>query len=208
MRRTKEDAEVTRQLILDAALSVFSRQGFAQTRLEEIAQEANVTRGAIYHHFGGKAELYNALLEERFARANRIWQDALAEGGTPVEMLRRMAIRVLHHLEDDPDFRAVQEMVIFKTTAVPELSAGLEAKRTGTRAYIDYLAQLIEQGIDQGEFRAGLNPRDTALALLGLINGVSTSWLLDQELFSLRTRAESIVDTFLRGVLSQSGQPH
>lgn len=203
MRRTKEDAEATRQLVLSAALAIFSQRGYAQTRLEEIAQKANLTRGAIYHHFGGKADLYNALLAERFAEANRVWQDAIAEGGTPVEILRRMAIRVLQNLEEDPDFRAVQEMVIFKTTGVPELSDGLEAKRAGIRAYVEYLTQLVEQGIEQGEIRAELSPRDTALALLGLINGVSTTWLLDQGLFSLRARAETIVDTFLYGIVSE-----
>ena len=73
MRRTKEDAALTRETVLDAALAVFSRQGYAATTLDHIAQEAGVTRGAIYWHFGGKAELYNALVEERFARAFAGW---------------------------------------------------------------------------------------------------------------------------------------
>ena len=62
MRRTKEEAEQTRQDLLDAALTVFSQKGYTATRLEDVARAAGVTRGAIYHHFGSKAELYSALI--------------------------------------------------------------------------------------------------------------------------------------------------
>ena len=62
MKRTAEEAEQTRQELLDAALAIFSRTGFEAARLEDIAKTAGVTRGAVYHHFGGKPELYLALL--------------------------------------------------------------------------------------------------------------------------------------------------
>src|SRR5687768_7926109 len=57
VRRTKEDAAATRAAVLDASLRVFSRKGYAATRLEEVAAEAGVTRGAVYWHFADKAEL-------------------------------------------------------------------------------------------------------------------------------------------------------
>jgi TetR/AcrR family acrAB operon transcriptional repressor len=52
MRRTKEEAEITKQNLLQAALEVFSRMGYSATRVEDIARQADVTTGAIYHHFG------------------------------------------------------------------------------------------------------------------------------------------------------------
>src|SRR5262245_54937947 len=151
MRRTKEEAEVTRQRLLDAALSVFSKQGYDATRLEDIAEAAEVTRGAIYHHFGGKVELYNALIQERFARANQVIQDVMAEDGTPLQILRRLMIRSLEYLEEDADYRAVQELVSFKTTVLPELEEGIRMKNEGTNAFIGYLAQMVAQGIEAGE---------------------------------------------------------
>jgi TetR/AcrR family acrAB operon transcriptional repressor len=200
MRKTKEEAEVTRNSLLDAALAVFSKQGYEATRLEDIADEAGVTRGAIYHHFGGKVELFNALLEERFARANRVVEQVIEEGGTPLQILRRLMVRSLQYLEEDPDYRAVQEMVSFKTAMIPEMEEGLQKKKTGQRAYLDFLASLVEQGVDAGEIRPGTNPRDAALAALGVMNGVSLLWMFDQTLFSLRARAENIVDIFLKGI--------
>jgi len=62
MKRTQEEAAKTRQDLLDAALQVFSQQGYQAARLQDIAKAAGVTRGAIYHHFGSKAELFNTLM--------------------------------------------------------------------------------------------------------------------------------------------------
>jgi TetR/AcrR family acrAB operon transcriptional repressor len=200
MRRTKEETEVTRNTLLDAALTVFSRQGYADTRLEDIAQAAGVTRGAIYHHFGGKVELYNALVAERFARANRVWEEAIQQGGTPLQRLRRMMVRSLQYLEEDPEYRAVQELVTFKTGHVAELADGLRKKQEGTRRLLEYLTNLIEQGRAAGEIRPEVSSHDAALAVLGLLNGVSLVWLIDPNLFSLRAQAERIVDSYLKGV--------
>lgn len=200
MRRTKEEAEVTRNLLLDAALAVFSRQGYADTRLDDIAQEAGVTRGAIYHHFGGKVELYRALVQERFARANRVWEEAIQQGGTPLQLLRRIMVRSLQYLEEDGDYRSVQELIIFKTGHVAELAEDMLKKQEATRQLVEYFTRVIEQGIDAGELRPGLNPRDAALAAIGLLNGVSLIWLLDPKLFSLRARAENIIESYLKGI--------
>lgn len=200
MRRTKEDAETTRQLLLDAALRVFSKQGFAQTRLEDIAHEANVTRGAIYHHFGGKAEIYNSLIATRFGQASQLLHEIMAQQTSPLTTLRNMAISMLHLLADDPEYRAVQEMVIFKTPITPDLAEGLAHKIQATRSLIDYLSGLIQQGIEQGEVNAQIDPTSAALAFIGLVNGVSTLWLLDQELFTLHTQAAVIIETYIHGL--------
>ena len=63
VRRTKEDAQETRNRILDTAVEVFNRQGVAQTSLNDIARETGVTRGAIYWHFANKVDLFNAMIE-------------------------------------------------------------------------------------------------------------------------------------------------
>lgn len=76
MKRTKEEAEQTRQDLLNAALTILNRKGFEATRLEDIAQEAGVTRAAIYHHFGGKVELFFALLNDASAQSNKAIQQA------------------------------------------------------------------------------------------------------------------------------------
>jgi TetR/AcrR family transcriptional regulator, acrAB operon repressor len=204
MRKTKEEAEITRQKLLDAALKVFSRQGYADTRLEDIAQEANVTRGAIYHHFGGKVEVYDALVNERFARTRQALEAILAQGKPPLETLRLLMLGSLQLLEEDRDYRVVQELVLFKTAFVPELEKGMQAKIEQTQAFIATLSGLIQAGKDSGEIRTDVQPLDAAIAMIGLINGVSTTWLLNRQAFALKERADAIVDSLLHGLATHA----
>lgn len=200
MRRTKEEAEVTRQHLLKAALAVFSRKGYADTRLEDIAEEAEVTRGAIYHHFGGKAELYNEMVAVGSQRVMPVIQGALDEGGSPLEILRRVFIRTLEYAEEDADFRAMQEIVLFKTAVTVELAEGVQKKIEGTRGMIHFLTQMIQEGVETGEVRGDIDPQDAAIAFVASQNGLLTLWLLDPQLFSLKERAEGQANILMRGL--------
>jgi TetR/AcrR family acrAB operon transcriptional repressor len=203
MRRTKEEADITRQKLLKAALVVFSRQGYADTRLEDIAEEAGVTRGAIYHHFGSKAELYNALAKESSEKVMPVINEALVEGGTALEILKRVLVRTLVYVETDPEFRAINELVLFKTGVTPEMADGMKKKIEGTRQMVNFVAQTIEQGIRVGDIRRDIEAKDAAITFLALQNGLLTFWLLDPDQFSLEERAESMADIFIRGIAAE-----
>lgn len=200
MRRTKEDAELTRQNLLSIALGVFSRHGYAETRLEDIAVEANVTRGAIYHHFGSKAELYNAMITEYSGRALSVVENAISAGGSSLDILRRVFVDLLIYAHDDPEFRAANELVLFKTGTTPELQGGIQQKIAGNRKTVDFFAKKIQAGIDAGEIRSDIDPRDAAISLMALNNGLLSLWLLDPNLFKLKQRAESMADIFIQGI--------
>jgi len=202
MRRTKEEAEVTKQNLLDAGLEVFSRKGYAATRVEDIARQADVTIGAIYHHFGGKSDLYIALVKKGDAKTNRIAQQAIEEGGTPVTILRRLLIQLFQFIEEDQEYRAVFELFMNKTETVPELAVISEQSLAGRRQLTHYFANLIKQAVELGEFRSSFSPKDAALALLGFMNGMALIWVQDQEHFSIKERAENIVDLFLAGMIA------
>src|SRR5262245_27004238 len=166
MRRTKEEAEQTRRALLDAGLRVFGRQGYAATTLEDIAREAAVTRGAIYWHFGGKAELYQALVQERIGPANALLGQILATDQPPLVILRLLVMRSLEYLEEDADYRAVLELTLFKSEATPELTAGVAAKAQATRALRESLANLVRAGITAGTIRPEVQPDAAALAAI------------------------------------------
>ena len=204
MRRTKEEAAATRKQLLEAALQVFSRNGYAGTTLDDIAREAGVTRGAIYWHFSNKADLYNTLVGEVSSRVVPLVEQATEGGGTVLEILRRMFIHLLAYMEEDDEFRAVQELVLFKTAVTPEMAEGMQKKVAGTRAMLDRLTYAIQEGIQNGEIRADLDPRDGALAMLGFQNGLTTAWLLDPGLFSIKQRAEAMADIYIAGIASKN----
>jgi TetR/AcrR family transcriptional regulator, acrAB operon repressor len=202
VRRTKEEAAVTRAALLKAALAVFSRQGYASTRLEDIAEEAGVTRGAIYHHFGSKPDLYTEMVVEYSKPLNRIVEDALAISGTTTELLRRIFVDMCAAMEDDAELRAIQEISTTKTEMTPELAEGIYTKMNSIEQQVSYLTEGIAEGIAKGEFRTQIDPEDAARAYFSYLNGYMLLWLLDQSSFSIKARAPQMIDIFLRGLLS------
>src|SRR5579885_1964873 len=114
-RKTKAEAAATRQALLDAALKVFSQKGYAAARLEDVAEQAGVTRGAIYWHFKNKADLYNTLVGETLRGIQRVVDRAVGKGGTFLEIQRRVMIYITTLPEVDAAYRAVMELTILKT---------------------------------------------------------------------------------------------
>jgi TetR/AcrR family acrAB operon transcriptional repressor len=204
MRKTKEDAEITREKLLDAGLKVFSKKGYVSTTLDDIAREAGVTRGAVYWHFkNGKPELFEALINERSRGAQEIANAIVAEGGTPLHMLERILVRMMEYLEEDDDFRAVQELTILRTEVVPELEHSMREKFQLQRQSIDSFADLIRQGQEAGEIRPDVDPEIAAIAAIGLMDGVIVMWMMDRSLFSIKAIARPVVETFLKGMMEQ-----
>lgn len=209
MRKTKEEAGVTREKLLDAALKVFSKKGYATTTLDDIAKEAGVTRGAIYWHFkGGKAEIFTEILNKGFGRVNDLVNRLMSEGGRPLEILERIMVRLLQFVEEDDDYRAVQEIMIFKMTDDPDLSLRLEDKKHAQEESVSYIAGLIEQAKEAGEVRQDADPMTVAIAAYGMLNGIVLLWMVERSVtktpqFSLKGQAASFVELFLRSITVQ-----
>ena len=204
MRRTKEEAARTRQDILKSALIVFGEKGYSAATLKQIAAEAGVTRGAIYWHFNNKAELYNTLIESYSARGATIGEEAIADGGSFVDILRRIFVRQLQAVEEDPDLRAIMEIHLFKTGLDPELqTAHLQQIQSG-QALLEGINDAMSMGIAAGELRADIDPLEMARAFLAFQNGLIYLWLLTPDSFSLSSSAESMAEILVGGVMRES----
>ena len=200
MKRTKEEAAVTRATLLKAALSVFSAKGYAAATLDDVAKAAKVTRGAIYWHFKSKADLYNTLIQEFSARGAAVVQQAVAEGGTLIEVLRRVFVRQCALIEEDKEARAVMELALFKTGLNPELQTGRKKQVEAGSALLEGLTGAMQQGIAQGVLRNDLDPADMARAFLAFENGIIQLWLTTPRSFSLKQSAESFADILMGGL--------
>lgn len=200
MKRTKEEAAVTRATLLKAALTLFSTKGYAATSIEDITQAARMTRGALYHHFQSKADLYNTLVEEVSARGADIVQQAVAEGGTFTEILKRVFVRQLAYIEGDKEARAVMELALFKTGSHPELQAGKDKQIKAGKAMLNGIAQAMQIGISSGELRTDISPKEMALSFVAFQNGVIQLWLAAPKTFSLMESAETFADILLHGL--------
>ena len=200
-RRTKAEALVTRDRILDAAERVFSRRGASRPSLEDIAAAAGVTRGAIYWHFRNKADLFAAMLarvtlpmEEMVGRSG---DDALTD---PLGYIRRCMVTVLRKTTDDAQTRRVFEIVCHKCEYVDEM-ARVRDRYVEMRA--DCLGELergVRNAIRRGLLPAGVNARSAAVGLHALVDGLISNWLLEPKYFPLAREAERMVDQYLAGL--------
>ena len=200
MRRTKEEAALTRDAVLKAALPVFSAKGYAATTLEDVAQAAGVTRGAIYWHFKNKADLYATMLDGITAAAGAVAQDAVAEGGDLATVLRRIFVNQLTAIDSDRRLQSLVALSLNRTEQVPELATRRKKQTRAGKATLAELTALMEEGIRAGAFRSDLDPADAARAFLALQNGAIQLWLVTQRGFSLSTSAEGLADILLNGL--------
>jgi AcrR family transcriptional regulator len=196
MRRTKEEAEQTRQDLLVAALTVFSQKGYTATRLEDVAHAAGVTRGAIYHHFGSKAELYGALIEEANQIGNSAIDRAVNEGGTFIEIVSRILVYTFGLLEDDRRFSEV--MALQLTT--PDVEVLSERRYDEAQELVNSISGFFRVIIEQGELRRDLDPVTAARGFLGYQYGLASLWLFNRDAFSIKESAPELAEIFVRGI--------
>jgi TetR/AcrR family acrAB operon transcriptional repressor len=200
MRRTAAEAARTRESLLDAALAVFAERGYTAARLEEIAARAEVTRGAVHHHFPDKAALYTEAVDARWKEVTEpLWAE-LDGPGPPLARVRRFLVAYLSGAERNQRFRLLLEAVTMRAEALPELRAGLTSKAAALAAVSDHLTDLFTEARDAGDLRVGVAPRTAALALLSYTTGVTTTWLLGPDLFSPAAAADDLATIFLEGL--------
>ena len=199
MRRTAEEAAQTREDILAAALREFSQNGYHAANLGRIAKAAGVTRGAVYHHFENKADLYQALLESANLAGGSVLAEAVATGGDALAICEQILVRWFALVEDNQQVRDILRLWMFQSSQVPELAAVEARLLAQSEASLAAIAQYMQFGIDQGSLRADLDPLVAARAFSAFQNGVIQQWLLLADTFSLKEDGPALARAFLWG---------
>ncbi|KAB2962482.1 TetR family transcriptional regulator [Zoogloea sp.] len=175
VRKTKEEAELTRRHIIDAARHVFRDCGVRNSTLEKVAAAAGVTRGAVYWHFRNKTELFFAMREaSTLPFVDRVVFNL--DDRDPLAGIEAALREIFIILEDEPAVREIFEIVSFKCEYVDEFSAMMHC----TDGQLEFLHKLIEayrQAQEKGAVRAGLNAEDLARDTFLFISGLIKHWL-------------------------------
>ena len=206
-RRTKEDALLTRNKLLDAAEYLFQSQGVSRTSLQDIAQRAGATRGAVYWHFTDKADLFNAMiervslpLEAAFFDDENLHPNLSSINVDALAKLRRATVEALDRIVNDAQTRRVFEVATQKVEYVDELRTVRQRHLAIRQSFVSRFEQSIESAAQQDGL---LLPMPAALAARGfhaLIDGLIQNWLLDQKAFDLLDVGQCVMNIYLKGL--------
>ncbi len=161
-----------RRLILDAAVKVFARQGFNQCRVADIADEAGVAYGLVYHYFRSKDAVLDTLFVERWNIMVEVIGQVDQREVPAREKLRAVAGFIVDSYRHDPE---LMKVIIVEVTRAAN-SFGRTHWDDIQRAY-DAIGRIVEGGISSGEFRHAVTPGFSAMSFYGVIEQVLTQWI-------------------------------
>ena len=183
------------QQIIEAAIRVFARKGYYNSRVADIAREAGIAAGTIYLYFKTKDEIVVTLFREGMARFVEAARKAVADEGDPVSKLRRLVRLHFEMLESDP---ALAEVVQEELRQGHKFFRGASAAEVSS--YFALIASVLEEGVAQGSFRAALAVPVATKTLFGAMDQVATSWVLGKRGYRLVDSADTVAEIFLGGV--------
>ena len=163
-----------RRNILDAAITVFARQGFHSTRVSDIADEAGVAYGLVYHYFNSKDEVLNELFSERWSLLLAAIEEADASSESPRSKLAAVAAFIVDSYRHNPELMKVIIVEVtraansFGRTHLPEIR----------RAY-DSITKIVADGQQQGAFRSDIDPAFASMSFYGAIEQLLSGWIFE-----------------------------
>lgn len=198
VRRTKEEAQETRNQIMDAAERAFYERGVARTTLADIAALAGVTRGAIYWHFSNKSDLVQAMLDSLHEPLEEMAKNSESEDEVdPLGWMRKLLIHLFQQVAIDPKTRRINEILFHKIEFTDEMCDMRRQRQIISLDCNERIALTLSNAVRQGQLPADLNPVRGAICLHAYIDGILGQWLLVPDSFSLHDEAERLVDAVI-----------
>jgi len=188
--------------IIQAAAKVFAEKGFYNSRVSEIAKEANVADGTIYLYFKNKDDILISLFEEEFGQIVENIRKELNEEKDALHKIRRFAFAHLSILSKQPHLAEVLGVEVRQSSKF--------MKEYINKPFIEYLNLLravFFEGQDAGLIRKDLTPGIMKRALFGALDEMARYWVLSaKKKHSIQQAAQQISDVFIRGVMTEEGR--
>jgi TetR/AcrR family transcriptional regulator, fatty acid metabolism regulator protein len=172
--RNEKVAVEKRRLILDAAVRVFARRGFNQCRVSDIADEAGVAYGLVYHYFRSKDEVLDTLFLERWNVMLGVIADLDGQDLPARDKLYAIASFIVDSYRHDPELMKV--IVVEVTRAANSFG---QTHLDKIREAYDLLAGIVERAQLEGAFKDTVTPRFAAMAFYGVIEQVLSGWIFE-----------------------------
>ena len=183
------------QQIIEAAVRVFARKGYYNSRVSDIAREAGIAAGTIYLYFKTKDDILVTLFRDKMAEFVDALRKAIADEPDAPRKVRRLVRLHFSLLEEDPDLAAVLQVELrqgqkfFRGASGPEIGA-----------YFALIGSVLEEGVGEGYFKAELPVKVATKMLFGAMDQMATSWVLGKRGYRLADTADTVAEIFLQGV--------
>jgi AcrR family transcriptional regulator len=191
------------QEIVEAAFTEFSRNGYATTTLDQIAERAGVTKGTIYVYFESKEHLFISMVREFTKGATEIVHGMFeTHEGSTADLLRAQFSFIYQHIVEDKRRREVVRMLIAEAARFPELADRYHEEIL--RPCLDMLKQAIQRGVDRGEIRKSsiVDSPQVVIAPIALVD----LWMMmfdDRQPLDLKAYFDAHLDLVLNGLLAK-----
>jgi TetR/AcrR family acrAB operon transcriptional repressor len=195
VRRTKEEAQETRNRILDAAERVFYEKGVSRTSLADIAQAAGVTRGAIYWHFANKGDLFNAMFDRSLLPLDELIEATLdGKEPDPLAHIREIFVWCMRNITADEHRRRVFDILFLKCEFVEEMGPVRERHQNNMRDGRERIERALRNAIDKQQLPAALDTRRATTLLHALFTGILHDSLMLPESVDPAQDSEALID--------------
>ena len=194
-KTSRNGASGKRESILRAATRVFARNGYFNSKVADIAREADVADGTVYLYFKSKEEILHSIFDQNMAEAIASGRVLIEKLKDPGEKLRRIATLHLERLGADPDLAVVFQVELRGSTKFMRAFSA-----AGFAEYLSLLRQTFEEGQRSGVFRKDLSAKLVSKILFGALDEMATNWIISKRKYKLEPMAEVVMDVFLNGV--------
>jgi len=191
LSRKEREKLFKRREILSAALSVFAEKGYEQATIEEIAEKAEFSKGALYNYFSHKEEMFKAILNDSLVEFERIFESVTPGGSSVREQFRRMTVATLEYFNENPDYLTIliNENLHVKIRMLPEFREDYALRR---EKMVKAAAKLFEKAIQEGKIRS----IDT-IQLVEVFWNIIFTFMLNYRLNGRKTPVDEITETVL-----------
>lgn len=181
--------------ILEAAVKVFARQGFHQSTVAQIAKEAGVADGTIYLYFKNKDDILVQFFSFRAKQVFESFREEVDRAQTSADKLRNLVRRHLAEFQRDRDGAVVYQVETHQNSRMAEAQI-----REMSQMYRDLIAEIIEQGQQEGTIRKDLYVGLVKRFIIGAVDEVINTWLHSNEEYDLVSMADPLVELFIKGI--------
>lgn len=185
-----------REKITQAAIKVFGRKGFFNSRISDIAKEAKVADGTIYLYFNNKYDILLSLFEDEIHKLIEEVREAIYQESDPKQMLRIFALHHLQLVVEKKELAEVLQMELRQSNQSVK-----EYRNTKFVEYVDIISTIVRKGKDLQVFREEILPGVIKRAFFGALDEMSRLWILTPNpQYTIEEAAKHICDIFLYGI--------